>query len=66
MKHSVGYGFFQISRDFLFLHKLKGMCISTFDTVPELVQGGRLKLYCVRTRGFEPHRCQIVNYTHKL
>ena len=26
-----------------------------YANMPELVQGGRLKICCVRTRGFEPH-----------
>ena len=26
-----------------------------YANMPELVQGGRLKIDCVRTRGFEPH-----------
>ena len=34
------------------------------------VQGGRLKIYCVRTRGFEPHTMQIywqiMDETHQI
>ena len=29
--------------------------------MPELVQGGRLKIDCVRTRGFEPHCWHFFN-----
>ena len=62
---------FQLQHAKAWVWYLRSNCLflanKTFSAnMPELVQGGALKMLCVRTRGFEPHWMHIVVYLLKV